>query len=236
MDESVPNQTAKLNVFQQIMGVFFSPTKTFQAIDEKPNFLVPLILIILISIVIAYVIMPTIMPAQMEKQREKLAERGMSDEDIERAMATGEKVGSIFGIVGAGISPIIMLLIAAGILMFICSVILGGSTSFMKVFSIMSYSWLISLLGGLVKIPLIIKQKTPDIHFSPATFLPEEQAKSFFYNLLKSFDIFSIWQYIVLAIGVAIIYKFSNQKAGIAVGILFLIFALFGATMASLFM
>ncbi|MBN2091432.1 YIP1 family protein [candidate division KSB1 bacterium] len=236
MDQFTPAETRQPNVFEQIIGVFLSPTKTFQAIDQKPNFLVPLILIILVSIITAYVIMPTIMPAQMEKQREKLVEQGMSDEQIDQAMATGEKFGSIFGLIGAGFSPIIMLLIAAGLLMFICSVIMGGTTSFAKVFSIMSYSWLIYLVGSLVKIPLILKQKTSDIHFSPATFWPEEQAKSFLYHFLKAFDIFAIWQYVVLAIGVAIIYKFSNQKAGIAVGILFLIFALFGAAMSSLFM
>jgi hypothetical protein len=236
MDQFAPAETRQPNVFEQIIGVFLSPTKTFQAIDEKPNYLVPLILVILISIVIAYAIMPSIMPAQMEKQREKLVERGMNDEEIDQALATGEKFGSIFGIVGAGVSPIIMLLIAAGLLMFVCSVILGGITSFVKVFSIMTYSWLISLVGSLVKIPLIVKQKTPDIHFSPATFWPEDTAKNFLYHFLKSFDIFSIWQYIVLAIGVAVIYKFSNQKAGIAVGFLFLIFALFGAAMSSMFM
>lgn len=236
MDQFIPAETRQPNVLEQIIGVFMAPTKTFEAIDRKPNFLVPLILITLISIFTAYIIMPTVMPAQMEKQREKMVEQGMSDEQIDQAMATGEKFGSIFGLVGAGVSPIIMLLIAAGILMFICSPILGGTASFAKAFSIMSYSWLIYMLGSLVKIPLIIKQKTPDIHFSPATFWPEEQAKNFLYHFLKSFDIFAIWQYVVLAIGVAIIYKFSKQKAGIAIGILFLIFALLGAALSSLFM
>ncbi|MBC8183945.1 YIP1 family protein [candidate division KSB1 bacterium] len=230
------NNTSKdLSVVQKLVGVFFSPRDSFESIDRKPDWLVPLIVVVLITLIFTMVTLPITMPEQMEKQRVKFEERGMSDDEIDQAMAMGEKIGKISGPIGAVIVVPIMLLIFALIFWFVGNIVLGGQTTFKKMFSVYTYSSLIGMFGLLLRIPLILSKQTADVHFSIASFLPADQSKTFVYNILKGFDIFAIWQYIVLAIGFAVIYKFSMKKSGWTMAVLFLITILISAGFSQMF-
>lgn len=229
------NSQPQLNAVQRIFGVFFSPKKTFEDIDRKPDWIVPLVLILLLVVAFTIVTMPISMPERMEKQREKMEERGMSSEQIDAAMATGEKVGKIIGPIGAAITTAIILAIFTLILWFVGNVVLGGQTTFVKMFSVYNYSSLIGMLGLLLSLPLIISKQTANVHFSLALLLPDDQSKTVLYNFLKAFSLFSIWQYVVLAIGFAVIYKFSMKKSGITMLVLFIIYVIFSVTISQLF-
>jgi len=225
----------ELNTIQRMFGVFFSPKKTFEDIDRKPDWVVPFVVILVIMVVFTIVTMPITLPERMEIQREKMEERGMSDEQIDAAMATGEKIGKIMGPIGAAITIGIMLVIFTLILWFVGNIVLGGQTTFKKMFSVYNYSSLIGMLGLLVSIPLIISKQTANVHFSLALLLPEDQSKTVLYNVLKALGLFSIWQYVVLAIGFAVIYKFSMKKAGFTMLILFIIYVIVTVTMSQIF-
>ena len=71
----------------------------------------------------------------MQKQREKLKERGMSDDQIDQALSTGEKMGKVIGPVGVIVGVPIVFLFFTLVIWFIGNVILGGQTSFKKMFS-----------------------------------------------------------------------------------------------------
>lgn len=228
-------QHQNMNAMQRIFGVFFSPKNTFQDIDRKPTWVVPVALILAIVVAFTIITMPITMPEQMEKQREKMLERGMGDDQIDQIMASQEKIGKFIGPVGAVISTIIILLIFAGILIFVGNIVLGGKTTFKTMFSVYVHSSLIGMLGMLLSLPLIIQKQTANVHFSLALMLSEDQSKTILYNVLKAFGLFSIWQYVVLAIGFAVIYKFSMKKAGIAMVVLFLIYVGFSVAMAQIF-
>jgi len=225
----------ELNPLQRILGVFFSPQKTFEDIDRKPDWVVPFILILIIVVGFTIVTMPITMPERMDQQREKMIEKGLSDEQIDSAMATGEKIGKIFAPIGATIGTGAVLVLFTLILWFVGNIVLGGQTTFPKIFSVYNYSSLVGMLGLLLRIPLILSKHTANVHFSLALLLPEDQSKTVLYNLLKAFDIFSIWQYVVLAIGFAVIYKFSIKKSGITMLILFIIYVIFAVSMSQLF-
>jgi len=218
------NNTSKdLSVVQKMVGVFFTPKETFEAIDRKPDWLVPLIVIIIISLIFTMITLPITMPEQMEKQREQLEEKGMSDDQIDQAMATGEKMGKIFAPIGVIIGVPIVLLFFALIFWFVGNVILGGQTAYKKMFSVYTYSSLIGTLGFILTYLIILLRKSADVHFSLALLLPQEQSETALYQFLKGFNLFSIWQYAVLAIGFAVIYKFSIKKSGWTMAVLFLI-------------
>ena len=59
---------------------------------------------------------------------------------------------------------------------------------------------------------LMVVQKSPDIHFSIAAFLPGDQSGKFIYNLVRSIGVFSIWHFIVMALGLSVIYKLPPGK------------------------
>jgi len=225
----------KLSAVQRIIGVFFSPRATFEDIDRKPNWVLPLVLILVIIIGFTLITMPISMPEQMEKQREKMLERGMDDDQIDKIMTSQEKIGKYLGPIGAAISTIIILLVFTLIFWFVGNIVLGGQTKFNKMFSVYLHSSLIGMLGVLFSLPLIIQKQTADVHFSLALLLPQEQSSTVLFNTLKAFGIFSIWQYVVLAIGFAVIYKFSMKKAGTAMVVLFLLYVIFSVAISQIF-
>jgi len=226
---------SRLSAIQRVIGVFFSPRDTFEDIDRKPDWVVPLVIILLVVVAFTIITMPITMPERMEMQRQKMEERGMTDEQIDNALATGAKVGKVIGPIGAAISTTIALLIFTLILWFVGNIVLGGQTTFKKMFSVYNYSSLIGMLGLLLTIPLIIQKQTANVHFSLALLLPEDQSKTILYKTLKAFGLFSIWQYVVLAIGFAVIYKFSMKKAGLTMAILFVLYVIFTVTMSQIF-
>ncbi|OQX96311.1 hypothetical protein B6I21_01260, partial [candidate division KSB1 bacterium 4572_119] len=96
-------------------------------------------------------------------------------------------------------------------------------TTYIKMFSVYIYASLIGTLGLALKSLVIMLRESADVHFSLALLLNPEESETLLFKVLNSFDLFAIWQYAVLAIGFAVIYKFTIKKAGITMAVLFLI-------------
>lgn len=225
----------QLSAGQRIIGVFLSPGKTFEDLDRRPDWILPLVIILIITLAFTIITSPITMPEQMDKQRVKMEERGMSDEQIEQALTTGEKVGKILAPIGAIVGTTIMLLIFTLMVWFVGNIVLGGQTTFKKIFSVYNYSSLIGALGMIVTLPVVLAKKTANVHFSLASFLSDDQSQTLLYKILRSFGVFSIWQYIVLAIGFAAIYKFSMKKSGWTIVVLFLIYVMITVVLSQIF-
>ena len=224
-----------LNVIQKVVGVFFTPKETFQAIDRKPDWIVPMVIIIVISLLCTMLTLQYTMPEQMQKQREKLEERGMSNDQIDQALATGEKMGKVMAPVGVIVGVPIVTLFFTLIVWFIGNVVLGGQTSFKKMFSVYAYSSLIGTFGFILMSLVMLMRQSGDVHFSLALLLSENQSDTALYQFLKGCNLFSIWQYAVLAIGFAVIYKFSMKKSGWTMAVLFLITVLISVGFQQIF-
>jgi hypothetical protein len=224
-----------LNPLQRIIGVFTVPTKTFEKIDKKPDWIIPLAIVIVITMLFTYFSMPYIMEEKMVQQQEELVNSGLSQEEMDRALEIGKKFGVIFGFIGSGVGVIVVILVTVLILKFVGNVIFSGSGNYKSMFSVYTYASLVGALGLLIKLPLVLQQQTYDIHFSLASFLSTDQSKTFLYNFLKMFELFSIWQYILVAIGFAVVFRLSLKKAGWAIVVIFLIYSSIAAALATAF-
>jgi len=217
MDQT--NGNNKMNVFQKLIGIFFSPAETFKAVDEKPSWIVPLILMIVGVIVLQYFIMDIALA-----DRVKILEaRGMDAAQIEAAQnqsaGTAKIAAAIFGPIGV----LVTWLITAGVLIFVGNTIMGGEAKFKNVFAVVAWTYPVSLLGGILKSFLIISKNTSiGVTTSLAALLPTPDigaTPSFLYRLLSKFDIFTIWQIVLWTTGLAVVYKFTTKKSGTLVGI-----------------
>jgi len=213
----------ELNGFQKIIGVFFSPTKTFENIDRKPGWIVPVVVILLITVVISIVANPILMPLRKDKILERMEERGATREQMDQMLLRIDKSAK-FGFVLAAIRLLIKLLLLTLTIWLIGKMVLGGDASYEKVFSVFTYSYLPWALGMVLVVILMIIQKSPNIHFSLATFMPDEKVGTFVYNLVRSIGVFSIWHFVVLAIGLSVIYKVPLNKNIGSIIVLFLIY------------
>ena len=119
-----------------------------------------MIIIVLVALLFTVLILPISLPQQLEKARIKQEEKGLSPDEISRAMEIGEKFGKIAGPIFAVIGSILYLLALSGIFMFIGNFVLGGQTTYPKILSVISYTSLIGSLNSLLLLPMILTKKT----------------------------------------------------------------------------
>ena len=95
--EQAPQEPSGTNPFQRIIGVLISPTETMKSIAAKPDWLLPLILIIVLSVVANILVGPHVdFESQMRDQAEK---QDLSDAQLDQQLEFMEKFGKVMAIV-----------------------------------------------------------------------------------------------------------------------------------------
>ncbi|NOZ62730.1 MAG: YIP1 family protein [Calditrichaeota bacterium] len=219
------HEIAEMNFFEKLINVFFAPRKTMESIDRKPLWVLPFIVVLVLITLFTALTINISLQEQLPKQRAAMEEKGMSTDQIDNAMEIGHKVGKIIGPISALIVSGIFTALMALIIWFVGNIVLGGLAPFKKVFTVYVYSTFISILGMFIKLPLIFQKKTMDINFSLASFFNPDNINKFMYSFLKSIEVFEVWRFFVLAIGFAVVYRFSMKKSAWTMFALFLIYA-----------
>ena len=76
----------------------------------------------------------------------------------------------------------------------------------------MVYVELIALLGNLILSPMILAKQSMMVTFSLGALAASQGPESPLFVLLSKFDLFLIWEIIVLGIGLSILYKVPRNK------------------------
>lgn len=230
-----PEQSEDLGFWQRLVNVYINPRKTFAAVDFRPTWLTPMILIALIAVVTTQIMFPVIMQNQLEKIREMPNIPAEQLQAIEKQFTENSAQQRIITLVSQVVATPVVFVIIAAIFYFVGSVLLGGDTSFKKVLSVFCWASCISILGTLVVVPLVMSKGSFNVNISPALLLPADSIGTTLHTLLSKFDFFTIWFLAVFALGFSIIYRFSLAKAYAAVGILWGIWIAISTAFAGLF-
>lgn len=204
----VPEASASLSPFSRVIGVLFSPKRSFEDIVRKPGWLLPMVLLTILSIAVSFSINQRINWSEfMRQQIEKSPQASqMSEEQKQQRIEGGAKFSPIFTYCIGAFGPILGALVI-GLVMWGAYSLLGGiSTNFSTAFGITSHAF----LTGLVSSPLFIlilflkPYGTVDLEnpvaANLAAVLPDDSAK-WLVALGKSIDVFTLWTLILLAIG-----------------------------------
>jgi hypothetical protein len=113
----------------------------------------------------------------------------------------------------------------AGILLFVGNIIMGGDANYKKMLSLYSYSSLIGIFSHVVNLVLMLKKQTMEVYTSLAAFFPASAKESILFKIAGVFDIFMIWQLMVVAIGMSVMYQITTRKSFIVIGILYILFS-----------
>ncbi len=191
-----------------IFDIFFNPRNYFLKLKEKPFFIIPLIIILLFTLLQSYVATRYTKVSEIIKRME---ERGASKEQIERVEEFMRRPARIIiGLVTTLIFTLLFLLIISLIFNFSLPLI-GREGNFMKTFAIVCGAGLVSALGSLIRSVIILLRQSPFVTTSLALFLPQE--KGFLFPFLSRFDFFAIWQIILIAFGLKIVFDLKGKKS-----------------------
>jgi Yip1 domain len=196
----------------RIFGVIFSPQPTFESIVRRPTWVLPLVLIILVSALVVFVFSQRVgWRGFMERQNQTNSRlqkqmESMTPEQREQMLETQTKYAAIFGYVGVVLGIFVSAIVVAAVLLAAFNLVGGAKVSFKTSLAIVAHSWVPSIIGGMLGI-LIIFLKDPStvdiqhlVAANAGAFLPDDAPK-WQETLLTSFDLFIFWSMILMAIG-----------------------------------
>lgn len=142
----------------------------------------------------------------------------------------------------SGVSfSVIVLLAAAGILLFLFNFLLGAKASYRQCLAVVAWTAFATgiVTAGLMLTVMALRGEwstPPDqvLQAGVATFLDRGSVGKFAYSLAQSFDVFSVWMLALASIGMARVTRRPTSTAAIAVVALWLVFVLGKAALATL--
>jgi len=236
-----PDAEPKPNPFQRIIGVLFSPDATFASIARRPDWVVPLVLLLLVAMAAGIIMAPHIdFGAAARESMEQ--QKNVSPEQIDKAVRISASIGKVFMYL-APVLSLIGLLVIAGVVL-LAFRIFGGEGDFKQAFSVTCYASIPSIIKSVVTLIIIVAkggiipaQALATIVRSNLGFLVDYKANPMAFALLSSFDIFSIWFLALLIIGFSYVARVSKVKAAVTIislWVIVLLLKLIGPALQSL--
>lgn len=210
----------------RLLGVLLSPVKTFQSIAQRPTWIVALLVVTLVGVGFAMVTFPKVdweaaVIAEIDKTNPDL-----SGSEREQAIAIGSKFAQIFPWIAVVLGPLIGTLLIGG-LMHGGMKIVGGEQPFKSTLSTVVYSGAPWLLSTLLTIPIALgRDEVPAEELEAGLLssnlgaLAGEDTSAMVKAALSSFDVFSIWNVLLLIVGLSIVGKRPRGSvAGVVIGL-----------------
>jgi hypothetical protein len=228
--------SAPMNVFSRFIGIITAPRATFENVVAHPKILGMLLLTTVISAFGAALPMTTEAGKQstIDKQVQTMESFGMKVDD--EAYARLQKGTAILPYTTGGsvlvVTPIIIA-IMAGIFFAVYNGAMGGEARFKQIYSVVVHAGVITALGQLFTGPLNYFRGSVSSATSLGALLPMLDEKSFIGRLAGMVDVFAVWWVLVLAMGLAVLYRRRTQPTAITLFAIYAVIAICAAAFMS---
>ena len=212
-------------LWASVGDIFLEPNKVFRRIDSGLQWWKAFIALAVIQVMIGWLSLP------IQRVVLELNERGMNEEQLDRALENVDK----FGFVGLIIAPVAILVIylICALIINIGANLLSGRSDYKKALSLVIFTGFIAIIEQIISVivvrlrsvELIESSEGAKISLSLAPLFPD--LGKFGAAFLESLSVFGVWYYIVLTLGVALVFKIEIKKSVIPVFILWIISMLF---------
>lgn len=220
-DQPRVEEPARLGPIARLTGTLFSPGETFEDVNRKPTWVVPVIIgiatVLASSFFFQWRVNPdwdTIFRNQIRKRMES-SNQSLTPEQIDAQVNISKSFAKFFPIIGAVIIPVFYLALAG--IFALGMMFIQAKTTFKKILSVVAWSsaatgvvaFLVTVASLMIKNEEGLRSIDPTdsagvVPSNIAAFLPSETGA-----VIKAFagsiDIFTIWFLILLAIGFAAI-------------------------------
>lgn len=210
-------QTEQLTQTDAMSGTFTSPSETFETITDTPiknYWIIPVIISVVLGLVTSFLFMSDkeLISKTMDKQKEKMMEKfeqnikdgKMTREDADKAMESMNPEGMFFKIIGFGgavLLPFLTLLLLSVIYLVVLK-FMKADFDFKNILNVVGLAMIISAVGGILSM-IISVVKGELVTIGPVLFLNESSTGEKMYSLLLKVDLFTIWFYAVIAVGLS---------------------------------
>ncbi len=218
-------QSSQMNFLKRVAGMFFWPGKAMDNLAERPRIVFPFIFLPVIQLIAMLLMIPMYKEFARNATVEYASKQNleMTSEQLDKAVNMAMISGPVSGAVGVVITWVLGALILWGIIK-----LFKGQGSFKQILSITGYAGVITVLSTVVH---VIKTNITGVYdlfsyTSMAVLMPKMDG-NFIYGMAKFLDVFSLWHYVVIAIGVAAVSKMPKKKAYFIVAAIFVMQVLY---------
>lgn len=231
-----PGEPAQMSEAATLGNIFFEPGNTFEDLRRKPRFILATLIMILVVTGFNAFFLGKVGFENLVRQRMESNSRVQQLPEDQQQQLIRQQTGPVWKAVSYAVPPVIVLIIVflGGLIYWGASSAFGGSSSYLQNVSVWVYSSfppiIISMLANIVilffksvdEIDLTTSQSGL-LHANPSMFI-DAKSQPVLNAVLSTFDLFSIWGWILAAIGLRVVCKLSSGSAWAIV----LLFALLG--------
>jgi hypothetical protein len=220
---------APKGLLARLIGLITSPKDTFASVVPFPKWLG--ILAVTTIIVAFFTALPLMTEAgrqaALDQQVQQMQSFGVqvSDQMYDQMQKGAPRMPYTTGGAILVVSPI-MAVIFTGIIFVIFNVALGGEASFKQVFAVMTHAGVISAVSAAFSGVVNYFRNGTGSVANLGALLPMLPEKSFAAALLGAVDVFLIWYIVVLAMGLAVLYRRRTQPIAISLLSVYAVIAL----------
>lgn len=234
-DEIQAQETAgRKSPMGRVLGAFLSPRATFASIAKKPDWLLPLLLIMAIALAVIFSFGHRVGWRQLIESRLENNSRfaQLSAQQQERAMARAAALAPVAAYAQSTVGVVVVLLIMAGIFLGAFNLVFGTNIRFKQSFSIATYGFLPHALKGLLAL-VVVWVRPPEgadvrnLVMSNAGVFLSSGAAPWLRLLASSIDVFSFWTMGLLAIGFAAAGSPEKVRGKSAFALVFALWAIY---------
>jgi Yip1 domain len=210
---------ASVGSFGRVFGALFNPKATFESIAQRPSWVLPLLLLFVLSVAIVAIFGQRVgwgpfierqiaSNSRAQKQMEQLP-----PERREQIIGQQTKFAPVFGYVGVVVATFGGAVVVAAVFLAAFNLVSGTKIGFSTSLGIVAHSWMPYLISGLLGI-LILFIKDPStidlehlVASNPGALLADNSPK-WLVTLLTSLDVFTFWVLVLQGVG----YSATNPK------------------------
>jgi hypothetical protein len=227
---------APMNLVARFIGVITSPKATFTSVVAYPKWFGMLALTTVLIAVFTALPLTTAAGRQagLDQQVESMKSFGfeVNDQMYDQMEKSSRMAPYTTGISVLFVSPIFTVVIA-GILFAIFNAAMGGEASFKQVFTVLVHASAVSALSTVFSGVINYFRGGVTSAANLGALLPMLPQGSFVANLLGTVDVFLIWYVIVLAMGLAVLYRRRTQPIAMSLMVFYAVVAVIIAVVKS---
>lgn len=219
----------------KLWNLFVDPRKTFQSVRANHEWVIVWLLVSVISIGAYLPIKSIVKESQIAQVEERLDQNQQMSEEKKAEVLSGmeEQFENPVYLLFVPISQILMIVIVAGVLLFIGNILLGGTASYLKMLNAYAWTMMIVIPGSIVTVPLIMAKGSMDVSIGLGV-LASAETGPFVKKILSSFELFGLWQVWLSSVAVSVIANVDSRKALYSVGAVWFVWVLIQAGLATL--
>jgi hypothetical protein len=203
----------------RLTGMIWEPKPVFEDLAARPRWWAPIILLTILSVIFVFTFSRVVgWDAMMRQQLDKQAQTNprmaqMSAEQREQSMALLTAIAKYGGLGGSFVGVTISTLLMAVVMLVSLNWLGGAGLKFKQVFSVTCYSFLPTAIStGLALVVMLLKNPEDfdlqrPLPANLGAFLSTQTSPKWLIGLASSFDLFTIWVMLLMALGFSVVAK-----------------------------